>query len=287
MSDKVLNGVPRELLERTICRLTHGHEHDKAVRELRALLTAQPQASATQPAPAGEREAVEVAAKVSENTMVPELIMLVPLSYGEQLMTVAQHERILAAWQRTQAAGVPDGERLAELLESVRLGDDEAKPHGSGATYWNNAVLACQVAIRDALDAAPAQPAAQQDQGWIPVSERLPESETDVLVRCVRHGNDVRHVVAGLFHDEWSSQETEYPIAGKATHWMPLPAAPGEKSGLPNNPMRQDQGEVQRLREALRKIMEAHRFNVAAMPTTEVHSICFDALAASTGQEVE
>ena len=30
--------VPRELLERTICRLTHGHEHDKAVRELRALL---------------------------------------------------------------------------------------------------------------------------------------------------------------------------------------------------------------------------------------------------------
>ena len=30
--------VPVELIERTICRLTHGHEHDKAVRELRALL---------------------------------------------------------------------------------------------------------------------------------------------------------------------------------------------------------------------------------------------------------
>ena len=30
--------VPVELLERTICRLTHGHEHDKAVREVRALL---------------------------------------------------------------------------------------------------------------------------------------------------------------------------------------------------------------------------------------------------------
>ena len=30
--------VPVELLGRTICRLTHGHEHDKAVRELRALL---------------------------------------------------------------------------------------------------------------------------------------------------------------------------------------------------------------------------------------------------------
>lgn len=41
-----------------------------------------------------------------------------------------------------------------------------------------------------------------------------------------------------------------------------------------------------KMQEALRKIMEAHRFNVAAMPTTEVHSICFDALAASTRQEV-
>ena len=30
--------VPADLIERTICRLTHGHEHDKAVRELRALL---------------------------------------------------------------------------------------------------------------------------------------------------------------------------------------------------------------------------------------------------------
>ena len=46
---------------------------------------------------------------------------------------------------------VLDGSQLAGLLEQVRLNDDEAKPHGSGATYWNNAVIACQVAIRDAL----------------------------------------------------------------------------------------------------------------------------------------
>ena len=51
---------------------------------------------------------------------------------------------------------VLDGSQLAGLLEQVRLDDDEAKPHGSGATYWNNAVVACQVAIRDAL-AAPVQ----------------------------------------------------------------------------------------------------------------------------------
>ena len=32
--------VPVDLIERTICRLTHGHEHDKVVRELRAILEA-------------------------------------------------------------------------------------------------------------------------------------------------------------------------------------------------------------------------------------------------------
>ena len=32
--------VPVDLIERTICRLIHGHEHDKAVRELRAILEA-------------------------------------------------------------------------------------------------------------------------------------------------------------------------------------------------------------------------------------------------------
>lgn len=38
---------------------------------------------------------------------------------------------------------------------------------------------------------------------------------------------------------------------------------------------------------ALRKIMEAHRFNVASMPVTEVHSVCFDALAASVPNHSE
>lgn len=43
-----------------------------------------------------------------------------------------------------------------------------------------------------------------------------------------------------------------------------------------------DGGVDELLADALRKIMAAHRFNVASMPVTEVHSICFDALAASS-----
>ncbi len=70
------------------------------------------------------------------------------------------------------------------------------------------------------------QPAPAQDvAGWIPVTERLPEVETDVLVRGVRR-NEVMHRVAGLFNGEWSSQETEDLLLGEVTHWMPLPAAP-------------------------------------------------------------
>lgn len=61
------------------------------------------------------------------------------------------------------------------LLERVRLTDDESKHHGSGATYWNNAVFLCQTTIRDALAAAPQQPVQEpvqataeleQVQGW-------------------------------------------------------------------------------------------------------------------------
>ena len=69
--------------------------------------------------------------------------------------------------ERQPVAVVPQG--LPELLESVRLSDEEAKPHCPGATYWNNAVVACQVAIRDALYTAPiAQTAPQPEQSGLP-----------------------------------------------------------------------------------------------------------------------
>ena len=76
--------------------------------------------------------------------------------------------------------------------------------------------------IRVVEIAAP-KPFAQD--GWIPVSDRLPEPETDVLVRGVKH-NGVFNTVSGLFHGRWMSQETEEPTEFKVTHWMPLPAAP-------------------------------------------------------------
>ena len=71
--------------------------------------------------------------------------------------------------------------------------------------------------------AAPSSPAAQD--GWIPVSEGLPESATDVLVYGINHGSR-SYTVAGLFSGSWASQETEETTRFEPTHWMPLPSAP-------------------------------------------------------------
>ena len=46
MTNNTIPNVPRELLERTIDRLKYGHEHDKALRELRAILATAKSAAA-------------------------------------------------------------------------------------------------------------------------------------------------------------------------------------------------------------------------------------------------
>lgn len=93
----------------------------------------------------------------------------------------ARRDRTVVA-PAAKAQGVAlDGSQLAGLLEQVRLDDDEAKPHGSGATYWNNAVIACQVAIRDAL-AAPAQ----QDQAFCEYCGGNDEEPQDHCMDCTR-----------------------------------------------------------------------------------------------------
>jgi hypothetical protein len=63
---------------------------------------------------------------------------------------------------------------------------------------------------------------------WIPVSERLPEEEQEVLVwngggQCLKPWQG--HVLCEYRNGEWrESQESDlYP---GITHWMPLPAPP-------------------------------------------------------------
>ena len=77
---------------------------------------------------------------------------------------------------------------------------------------------------------------------WIPVSERLPEEETDVLVTRLflsdrqLKKNSIYVEVASRIGDEWFSYSDEYKI-GRHLHkviaWMPLPKPykDGEQDG--------------------------------------------------------
>ena len=232
-------------------------------------------------APAGEREALE-----------RELLSVLDFS-DSNLRRVVDHLLEVgysrAAWQRTQAAGVPDGERLAELLESVRLGDDEAKPHGSGATYWNNAVLACQVAIRDALAAAPAQPAAQEQHPDDEAVDRFSAAMKAKLAKSRekgRHGwqtASAAHLSGLLYRHMYKADPLDVANLAMMLHQN------GQAIELPQE-ARHDQGEAQMLREALEratKLLSAaagYATKMEPMPAKLLNAIDAE-LDASTGQE--
>lgn len=89
------------------------------------------------------------------------------------------------------------------------------------ATGWN--------AFRAAMLQAGSSPA--QNQGWIPVSERMPENDESKPIaiftgKCLGQGIFVATYDDNGFFDFWEGME----IFG-VTHWMPLPAAPQEVKG--------------------------------------------------------
>ncbi|HDG9775851.1 TPA: DUF551 domain-containing protein [Raoultella planticola] len=65
----------------------------------------------------------------------------------------------------------------------------------------------------------------EQDHGWIPVSERMPEKADEVLCAKEFDGpGDWRQKVGYYLAGKW----TVYGASWTPTHWMPLPAAPQE-----------------------------------------------------------
>ena len=72
--------------------------------------------------------------------------------------------------------------------------------------------------------AAP-QPAALPE-GWIPVSERMPERNRDVILALTTGA-----VLVGFYYGQqmgwdWAETDTDEDADAAVTHWMPLPAAP-------------------------------------------------------------
>ena len=67
--------------------------------------------------------------------------------------------------------------------------------------------------------------ALREKQRWILVTERLPEKQQRVIVRCKTVGTTVGWIMFG----EWVTDLG--PGCGEVTHWMPLPGAPeGDKA---------------------------------------------------------
>ncbi|HIC2867434.1 TPA: DUF551 domain-containing protein [Citrobacter freundii] len=90
--------------------------------------------------------------------------------------------------------------------------------------------------------------------GWIPVSERMPERDVDVQVYCADKKEQMvgymeRNEAEGWFR--FASLPNGGGVYCKPTHWMPLPAAPQQevKSALEHG-MQRYAGAMQKLADA-------------------------------------
>ncbi|WAX22764.1 hypothetical protein MAJJADAN_00002 [Pseudomonas phage Amjad_SA] len=168
MNDKVLNNVPRELLERVLGE--DPMDAWDARKELRALLTAQPQAGAAQSAPAGEREAFEAAYQVENAGFMGPLKLerdergQYKNQYAETCWRLGQQAG--AAWLRTQSAPavpvVPEG--LNKTREQWQKVDAKqcANSNSSAANFYLIRDAQQDIErLHRALAASPAQPAVQ------------------------------------------------------------------------------------------------------------------------------
>lgn len=135
---------------------------------------------------------------------------------------------------------------LGDWWVQLRIGKDSdevlARVYGATPQEANNRAeaLACRAAMLQAgnspaqSDCCPAQnhvspeqngdtPA--QSQGWIPVSELMPDDNSDVLCTAEFDGpGDWRRKVGYWHEGKW----VVYGASWTPTHWMPLPAAPQE-----------------------------------------------------------
>ncbi|HBW1095615.1 TPA: DUF551 domain-containing protein [Klebsiella pneumoniae] len=118
-----------------------------------------------------------------------------------------------------------------EILASARRRDHavfqwDEDQRNAAADSWN----ACRAAILAAAPQSPGSEPATVPGKWIPVSERMPEDEQEVLTinkmghRFVSFFD--KH--SGLFFDRLDAPAACCIERVLVTHWMPLPAAPQE-----------------------------------------------------------
>ena len=109
-----------------------------------------------------------------------------------------------------------DREKLIELLQdATELMRAACLSHASCTTCANVGMYDCQTpTVADHLIAN-----GVTVQKWIPVTERLPEDDRQVLA-CTKHGR----AFSAHYDHKWKRWQVSHSV--KITHWMPLPEPP-------------------------------------------------------------
>ncbi|KWR88787.1 DUF551 domain-containing protein [Cupriavidus sp. IDO] len=130
-----------------------------------------------------------------------------------------------------RAAQIDSNSRLAERSEQMHREEIERT---EGRNAWLKALREslpsteneCALSHADRMASRPRQ-AQAEPEGWIPVTERLPEGDC-VFTLCFREG----HTYVDCFYDGSDGEEPAWEEQ-MPSHWMPLPAAPDESDLSP------------------------------------------------------
>ena len=110
------------------------------------------------------------------------------------------------------------------VAENIRIAD------ALEGLLWPNMAIGNKAVIQEAIEALRAyhaQPAPVVPGKWIPVSERMPEDRTQVILWDAEIGE----VTSGHYsHKTQTFYHCGDAIENEITHWMPPPCAPQEPS---------------------------------------------------------
>ncbi|HHI3359600.1 TPA: dATP/dGTP pyrophosphohydrolase domain-containing protein [Escherichia coli] len=113
-------------------------------------------------------------------------------------------------WDAQRRAGISDAEITAAMENKLKINMERQWPEPKDGEP--------RLHIKEPGN-SPVTP-----DGWIPVSERMPEPYEYVLVTDGFDGCEVMRVNTDGY---WGPAKSLYP--GSITHWMPLPAAPQQE----------------------------------------------------------
>ena len=114
--------------------------------------------------------------------------------------------------------------------EAIRILDPETTGEALAEIEYYNGFTGKTAAVQAVSDACVLAVAALREQEnlrWIPVAERLPKDDSDVLA-YLRIGEEGRIYPANYAKGVWWDCIFNTPATKTTTHWMPLPEPPEE-----------------------------------------------------------